>query len=167
MDPRTPASALAACLLAAAPASAVDKTRIDKFNAPAFCQGALPNFEGHLRKRPLALKNEGTANAFVSCVVAGRSRRTQVLAYVVNDTPASVPLTCTAVTGTEGSPDSHYSIKTVWSAAGQPQLLTWAPTDFPPNGAYLPSDYFALSCNLPPAAGLLSIQVILVEDVGA
>ena len=34
-------------------------------NAVDTCQGSLPSFEGALRKRPLAIVNEGTSNAFV------------------------------------------------------------------------------------------------------
>ena len=38
-------------------------------NAVGNCNGALPGFEGALRKRPLAIANEGTSSAFVSCTL--------------------------------------------------------------------------------------------------
>ncbi len=38
-------------------------------NATAFCQTALPVFDGNVRKRPLAVTNEGTSNAFISCSI--------------------------------------------------------------------------------------------------
>src|SRR5690554_342572 len=54
---------LAAGALAPQPAAALRVVA----QATAICQGALPAFETQIRKRPLALQNEGEANAFVTC----------------------------------------------------------------------------------------------------
>ena len=41
-------------------------TRING-HGTANCQSALPVFDGNIRKRPMALANEGAGNAFVTC----------------------------------------------------------------------------------------------------
>ncbi len=48
-------------------AQAVTQNRRFQANATSYCQAALPAFEGAIRKRPLAVQNEGTTNAFVTC----------------------------------------------------------------------------------------------------
>jgi hypothetical protein len=41
--------------------------RIESLSPVLSCQGALPAYEGKLRKRPMALVNEGSTTAFVTC----------------------------------------------------------------------------------------------------
>jgi len=55
-------------------ASAVDLERLSMANAVGRCQGALPNYEGAIRKRPLAVQNEGTGSAFVTCAFLSSCR---------------------------------------------------------------------------------------------
>lgn len=60
-----------AAAIVAAPA-AVEAAPIERtlyVNASAHCQAALPVFDGLIRKRPLAVVNEGQAGAFVTCAI--------------------------------------------------------------------------------------------------
>jgi hypothetical protein len=75
-------------------------------NGSGVCQAALPSYEGQIRKRPLAIQNEGTAAAFITCSPSS-------LQYVpmqdfghgvflANNSAASVTVNCTAVMGSGG-----------------------------------------------------------------
>ena len=93
---------LALGLLAlAAEADAVDVTRQEYPNAGAFCQGALPAFAGTLRTRPLAVVNEGSEPAFLTCSLSGGvdSRFLEVEAVVINGGAATQTVSCTLVDG--------------------------------------------------------------------
>src|SRR5690606_38287655 len=73
------------------------------------CAAARPAFEGRVRKRPLALQNEGTATAFVSCAppqftgIAGDPELgLQIMLVNLGDAPATV--NCTGVTAIPVAP---------------------------------------------------------------
>jgi hypothetical protein len=141
-------------------------SRTTYFNAPAHCQGALPNFEGALRKRPLALQNEGTSSAFVTCAIPTQGRVSGLEVYVSTHNGTSSPVTCTAVTGWKGG-TNHYVPKTVETdASGEWAVFFWAPGDFVPDATAFPNGYIALSCNLAPGTGLNDFWVYSSETVG-
>ena len=56
-----------ATLLAAAEAHSVDRELAFQQNGAGACQAALPAYEGLIRKRPMAIQNEGVSTAFVTC----------------------------------------------------------------------------------------------------
>lgn len=70
-------------------------------NATGICQGALPAFDTQIRKRPLAVRNEGTQGAFVSCSLSGEEDVAHDFAQFVftNSTGAEATVGCTVVTG--------------------------------------------------------------------
>lgn len=68
------------------------------------CQGALPSFEGALRKRPLGMANEGTSLAFLSCAALASSGSADVEVYEVaalfiNRGSSTATVNCTLVQG--------------------------------------------------------------------
>lgn len=72
--------------------------------ATANCAGPLPVSDSNLRKNPLGVRNEGTANVFVSCSTAadfygdiGTDGFNQLL--IVDTTGSAVPVNCTSVNG--------------------------------------------------------------------
>ncbi|MEO6138716.1 MAG: hypothetical protein ABIP11_08660, partial [Luteimonas sp.] len=91
-----------ASAFASGDASAVTKQRSFVQNATGACQSALPVFDGQIRKRPLAVQNEGTSAAFVSCSFMDTDRSvngvTDVFLYADNNTSSSVTVNCTLVT---------------------------------------------------------------------
>ncbi len=137
------------------------------------CQSALPVFDGNIRKRPHAVQNEGTGDAFITCsypsgegrVVAG-SPTTRVWQYLVNISASPVTITCTGVAGTPTTsfvvvkslevPANSSASQISWFAADFPG----APATFPGNGA------FSASCLLPPGAGVRQAFIDSVEDIG-
>jgi len=77
---------------------------VDKYGtmaASGACQAALPNYEGNFRKRPLAVANEGTAAAFLTCGVTnyGGSSSSRVELAGVNRSAAAGDISCTMVDG--------------------------------------------------------------------
>lgn len=127
--------------------------------AASNCQGALPAFAGTLRARPLALQNEGSAPAFVTCSLEGglanggpqQSRRYSMFAAMLdNASAATVVVQCTAV-----DPLLHtlprYSSKSIQLAPGSRGMIQWTPANFgvAENGS--PN----ISCALPPSVGLM------------
>lgn len=121
-------------------------------NATGTCNGALPAFEQSLRFRPLAVANEGTTNAFVTCTQLNRFANDVniVLAYVQNPTTDPKTISCTLVTGRDSYAKSSYP-KSITLAAGEFNAIVWTASDN--NGAPF-LDLSNLSCNLPDGAEL-------------
>jgi hypothetical protein len=124
-------------------------------NATGACQAALPVFDGHIRKRPLAVQNEGTAPAFVSCsfldpTLLGSTGVTNVFLYADNNTGAPVVLACTLVTGFSNYYPTYYP-KSITMNSGI-NLIIWDATDNAGNNF---NNYtINVSCNLPAGTGL-------------
>lgn len=86
------ASVLAAATAGvASTASAATALREKVSNATGVCQAALPAFDGLVRKRPLAVQNESTGHAFVTCslttdtIVSGGSGTEVLILYLINN----------------------------------------------------------------------------------
>jgi hypothetical protein len=147
-------------------ANAVETDHANGSNPAARCQGALPAFETQIRKRPLAVQNEGTANSFITCSfeadVGNATGNAPVLldTYFSNNTAASINLTCTAVTGFQGGTNEFVS-KTVTMPAGGDGNLFWADTDFDDGFA---SGLVSISCNIPRGAGINDTYIFWVAE---
>lgn len=146
------AVALVAGLVAATPADAV--THVTASNATNYCQTALPVFDGNVRKRPLAVQNEGGSNAFVTC--AYHSEDGPVLAAQVwfhNSSGVAGDVTCTGVAGYNDPTVRESAVKVVnLPGDGTQVALEWEAVDFP--GGAMETGLFAVSCNLQPGMGV-------------
>ena len=161
---------LLAIALAAIPsADAATVQRQDVRLGVRDCQGALPSFEGSLRKRPLAIQNEGTGDAFVTCAFEGSNGATrdttQISVILRNLGPTAVNVSCTLVDGGIGLYTPSYFTKTVSVAPGATtnSAISWVAAD---NGG-LGFIYPAMSCNLPPGVAIPGTIRFFNEDVGA
>lgn len=135
-------------------------------NATGVCQPALPAFEGQIRKRPLAVQNEGTAPAFVSCSLTGTTsgvgggggRTVQaVWLYAVNATATSATLGCTLVDNFSGNATpTVYVPKAIVLPPDSAGVLQWDATD---NGGLNYILVANLSCSLPVGVGLTLTRV--------
>jgi hypothetical protein len=171
-----PAPWLAASTLALAcamsPAQAATQQRSFVQNATGACQSALPVFDGNIRKRPLAVQNEGTAAAFVSCSlmdtsggVGGASSVTSVFMYADNNTGAAVDLTCTLVDGYSGGTNVFLPKTLTLPANSKAHPFLW--TAAADNGGANFNWTTNLTCQLPVGTGLSLSFVYYDEDVGA
>jgi hypothetical protein len=153
-------------LVASGGANAVTVSRLDFTHASGFCQGALPNFDTQIRKRPLAVANEGTATAFVSCSM-GKERAdgliTEATLKVINRNGAPADISCTLVHGFLSSASPTFISKTVTVAPNGGAFMSWLPAD---NGG---ANYSWLnwSCALPPGTDIAYGYIQYTEDVGA
>lgn len=117
------------------------------------CQAALPAFEGQTRKRPLAVVNESSSTAFVTCAFTTEEVSLNVTGFstrVSNISDVSATINCTAVVGDELE-DADYIAKSITLAPGADGTLSWDTLD---NGGLLFAKSVALSCALAPFTGL-------------
>lgn len=166
-----PAAFLAVACLCTGTSHAVEMTRSFAQNATGTCQAALPSYEGQIRKRPLAIQNEGTANAFVSCSLVGTHygpngdgrEMTSVFVGLVNNTVAAIDVTCTLSDGLANLIAPAFIAKTVSVPANGWVELNWTSVD---NGG----DPFLFSanvqCNLPVGTGISYTVSLYQEDIG-
>jgi hypothetical protein len=138
--------------------------------AAAVCQGALPSFEGAIRKRPLAVQNEGSTDAFVTCALnnpgynAGTTFISSVEIYAQNLNSSTRSITCTAVNSSATtSPDAPlYATRTVNVAPSDTNstLIEFAADDFPGSPVVLPGDTVSVSCKLVPGMGITGTVLV-------
>lgn len=150
---------------AASAAFALDRPIFAQANGSGACQAALPNYEGQIRKRPLAIQNEGTADAFMTCSpvsLQGNALHGSGHGLVlVNVTAANLDVTCTGVSG----PDSgaNYMPKTATVPAGGSASINWLGMD---GVDALNIHTMNMSCHIPPGIGIRTVYTKQVVDVG-
>lgn len=152
-------------------ATAVEQSRLIVSGPANYCQSALPVFDGNIRKRPLAVQNEGATNAFVTCsfaaqadVAGGNLLSISVIAKTSGGVDAM--LSCTGVAGYEGELGGNQIVvkSRELQATGGRGSLSWnAFDDFEGHEFPLP---FSISCNLLPGMALLESYITITEDVG-
>lgn len=167
----------AACVVAGAaalPGDAVAAARQIASQATNYCQTALPVFDGNIRKRPLAVQNEGAGNAFITCSYptgegrSGGSNTTRVWQYFVNNSEEDITMNCTGVSGTVVT-SAQYVPKSVVvpAGSGSSTQISWFAADFDGAPAVFPNQgVFSISCLVPPGAGLRQSYVDSDEDIG-
>lgn len=159
------AALLAPVLAVPGPANAADMVRTHSFNAPAHCQGALPNFEGNLRKRPLALHNEGASTAFVTCAVPTQGRVTELrVSLWKQGYDVSGTVTCTAVAGAMLD-TNRYLTKSAFMYENVVGEFVFSAEDFGGGGTnFLPSSFLGVSCSLSPGTILGAFRLSYYEE---
>lgn len=158
------------CLGMTGHATATQQSRAIISGPTNYCQSALPVFDGNIRKRPLAVQNEGAANAFVTCSFAAQAdiaggNLLSVGMVAKNYGAAEATLNCTGIAGYEDEAGGNQILvkSRELRAAGGKSMLSWNASDFENNRFPLP---FSISCNLPPGVGLLESYMTITEDVG-
>lgn len=159
-------SLAAVCVVAAAATAGQAYAAIEDnqsaANAAARCNGALPSFEGSLRKRPLAVINEGTSTAFVTCAFEIDDEQAvngadYYGAYFINKGTVAATVTCTGVSGIETGAGGATVVMKSKSAIVPPNGTTQAPLFFDSVSDYGGAAIYpltAISCQLPPGVGV-------------
>jgi len=133
----------------------------------ARCQGALPAFETAIRKRPLAVQNEGTAASFVTCGFETEIYQSltggpiAVDIYFTNNTQQDQTVTCTAVTGWAGGENEFVAYEAVMAPGGDGSIFV-IDEDFANDG--MATGLVALSCRLPAGTGINDSYVYAVRN---
>lgn len=156
--PTITALAIACAATFAAPAWADSFVREEIAMSAETCQAALPAFDGSIRKRPMALMNEGSGNSFVTCAFSGVNDVTpftiSLEIHVVNLDVTHRTVTCTLVDGRAGFNNPLYVPRALSVApGGQLQNISWTIGDSAETqvAGFV---YPALSCVLPPKTGI-------------
>ena len=160
-------SSLTIATFATASTQAATTQRFFYANATSFCQTALPVFDGNVRKRPLAVQNEGGGDAFVTCSLTGQVVELDSAGlYAINNGSSNASLSCTAVTGLNNSLN-EYVTKTIIVPASDVGTMTWEGADFAGAPATIPGlGLFNVSCKLQPGVGIGSSYIRFQEDIG-
>ena len=144
-------------LLTLASASAMAETpqhRHWSVNAPAMCHPALLRFDSDVRKRPLAVVNEGTSSAFVTCSLqadlANPHGLKSVYAVLHNYNNAPRTAQCTVVYGADNG-EQLYITRSVTMPAGARRRLELKPGDFGLDSLH---NRVGISCYLAPFVGI-------------
>ena len=136
-------------------------------NATGLCQGALPVMEANLRKRPLAVVNQGASDAYVSCAFTTIMAQSGVGtipsdgvvrwfgAFFSSSVAAPQTVTCSGVIGFEGSSALQYVSLEVDVSADTPDsnYLYFYPEDADPQQASF-HQLSSMSCRLPPGVSI-------------
>ncbi|MBC7989294.1 MAG: hypothetical protein H7Y19_06900 [Luteimonas sp.] len=134
--------------------------------ASGSCQGNLPASDTNLRNRPLAIKNEGSSAAFVSCAVPTPYNPESVdaaVVFVTNTTAAAINVSCTYVDGGL-QPNVVFHPKTVAVPANAFAPIIWEPAEFSLTTFSL---YANFSCNVPPGVELNVVGLDYTESAAA
>lgn len=133
------------------------------------CQPALPAFDVAFRKRPLAMQNEGSSSAFITCAFGGifnavPSVKTASVGFT-NTTATPQTVNCTLVNARQGVQNAQYFPKSISvPASGSPIIhIIWTGTDN--NG--IAFTYPAASCSLPPGIGVQTTTQTYDQEIGA
>lgn len=152
LSPMLLASILPLSLALSAPANA--EFHSDGANATGPCNGALPAYEGALRKRPLALRNEGSSSAFVSCSMQSDGGQNNgyasALITFVNRNASSTAVDCTMVAGIVaelGEEAPTYYPQTLGIPGNTAGIMAWEAADFELETF---DNWLNFTCNLPP-----------------
>jgi hypothetical protein len=139
-------------------------------NGTGACQITLSVYESVVRRRPLAIQNEGSTPAFVTCSPvslqgAGANDVEGYTVRVVNRGSSLVNVSCTAVIGSDGvaSPAPVYSVKSANVGGGSSAIIAWRTLDTTGYSTAVP---FNFQCNLQPGIGISIIEINQNLDIG-
>lgn len=147
----------------AAPAGAAEVSEISM--AVDRCQPALPAFDAAFRKRPLAMQNESTSPAFVTCGFTGGFSAPRLVSYVsvglVSNATAGISVTCTLVDYQGGAGAPRYFTRTALVPPGATAEIGWDEGDNDGQRFIYP----ATSCNIPGGLGVAWTAMVAEPQV--
>lgn len=148
---------------------AADVTRDHVRAAADVCRPALPAYDGMLRTRPLAIVNESSSVAWVTCAVTGDMVGTTSVIEIVFTGAGSGTRTCTLVswratnTGTTGVSAVGYQPGSTTALEGWESRIRWTHAIHNGGARYASA---AVSCPLAPGDGIHHIRHMYSENVG-
>jgi hypothetical protein len=158
---------LSIAALSPASVSAALVTRTTSSPAAGICSPAFGPSETAIRKRPLALQNEGVHDAFVTCAFTSQGYPTRASLQVVTLDGIAHAITCTGVASDWYAPMYLPKVaNTTPGFQGGNILLTWQAADFGQPVVFI-SRFFSVSCKLPPGTGIRTAEISFLEETGA
>ena len=155
-------------LLAGNTADAAVKNRVVTSHAVGNCQPATKVADGSIRKRALAVVNEGDTTGFVTCAFASPIPNVDesvslLRMFVGNQSNVTKSMTCTLVGGIDGALDNQFQGNNLGVAPNVRTEFEWPASVF--NNGKFPS-VFSVSCALEPGMKILVSYLFFSEDVG-
>jgi hypothetical protein len=133
------------------------------------CQPSRPGVDSTFRRRPLAMQNEGTSTAFLTCAFGGvfngvPSQKTLSVGFT-NANPSPVTVSCTLVDAHDGVINPEFFTKSISvAAAGSPvTLLQWSAVA---DNEGVNFTYPAVSCAIPAGIGVQVTLHTFDEEIG-
>lgn len=155
-------------ILGTSDARAATVSRLNYQNGGNACTGALPTFEGALRKRPQAIANEGTSTAFVTCSLEANdlnsARGINAFMSFANSTASAASVNCTLVDGNAFAGAVTQTASFTVGAGSTARVANFYPVS--PATQFTRSSV-SVSCALPPGTALNYFGVEIAEDIGA
>ena len=151
----------------AAPVQAAEEVNEVGANAVSHCQGNLPASETTLRKRPLAVQNEGTTSAFITCSFSTQYDGEDIReiggfgVFLNNKSATPKTVSCTGVAGFDSNTTNVFLNKSVVIAAAGEGTIFFTSVDNGGDGFY---PLVNLSCNVPAGAGITDTYVTFGVD---
>jgi len=151
----------------AAPVQAADETNEVGGNAVSSCQGNLPASETTLRKRPLAVQNEGTTSAFITCSFSTQYDSEDIReiggfgVFLNNKSATPKTVACTGVAGFDSGATNVFVNKSVVIAAAGEGEIFFTAVDNGGEGYY---PLVNVSCSVPAGAGITDTYVVFGVD---
>lgn len=158
--------AVAMVLSVPAPANAQNGSSNVGGNAVNFCQSSLSNLENGVRKRPLAIANEGDATKFVSCsmnIDAFGLPTTQAMLLVTNRSATTRAVSCTLVSGIALPYPESVPVYVSKTASIQPGAYTVMQWLYDVDNAGEPFQLVNFNCAVPPGVELNTISLFNME----
>jgi len=125
-------------------------------SAAGVCQAALPSGAGAVvRARPLAVQNEGTNAAFVTCSFPYDNYAAQPLLIglmLSNSNSVNAYFACTLVSGITAT-DANYVVRNVAMLPNSTDVTLFDSSDLPNSPDSIPGPN--VSCALPPGVGIV------------
>ena len=141
-----------------------------KSHATGVCQSALPSGAGAvIRARPLAVQNEGSTNAFVTCSLPYNDTYVEqpnangMGLRIVNNTDSELLVTCTLVSGFDPE-TAYYVVRNQLIPDHLANVMWFYPSDLPGAPATIPAPN--ISCSLPPGVGINYVFYYYDRQVG-
>lgn len=156
---------LAAAALAPTNAAAQSVARHQVSHGTAACQAALPVSDAHLRKRPLAIANEGARTAFVTCdtdsIDPNGAGFESVTVLVVNRAAEpGLAVSCTLVDGI-GTGDLYIPQTSQRMKVGENSIIQWSRMSKGGRTFVAP----AISCALPAGMDIVATDFAVASEL--
>jgi hypothetical protein len=158
---------IAVAAFAPTTAAAQSVARHQISHGTAACQAALPVSDAHLRKRPLAIANEGTRTAFVTCDTDsidpnGAGFEAITVLFVNRAAEPGLSVACTLVDGIGAAavyiPQSSRRMK-----VGENAVVQWTRASKGGRAFAAP----AVSCAVPAGMDLVLTDFAVAQELGA
>lgn len=161
------AGALLALALPATQAATVQRSVIQ--SGVMACQASTPAFDANLRKKPIGVDNVGTTTAYVTCGFTGDSGGTPQstwIGVILRNTGAiALSISCTLVdAGADLNTPKYVTRAAIVPGYRTGQDLSFSSSTDNGNTPFIAP---ALSCALPPGAGIAATTRQYPEDIGS